>query len=101
MTTYNWKFLRTDGGKITYALCIGDRMKREVEDLGIASAIEISGEYEISNSINDLLADSKLYFEAKQRGKYYQRKVQYTVSGPFKTLQRKLEKAELKAKGNP
>ena len=88
----NWKYLRTSAGKVTYALCVGDRMTRELDDAGMVCACERSMPEEFENSVDDFLHDCKLAFEAKKRGEYYDRKVPYTASGPFGALQRKLAK---------
>lgn len=98
MTTMNWKILETKSGKISYALCIGEKLHREFIDVALCYAFEMNSGETFSNSINDFLADSKLYFEAKTRGEYYKRKFERTNSSDFRALQKKLEKAELKAK---
>ena len=95
---YNWKILETKAGKISYALCIGDKLDREFTDVSLCCAFEMNSGHEFSNSINDFLADSKLYFEAIQRGEYYQRKFERTESSSFRALQKKLEKTKKKVK---
>ena len=97
---YNWKYIETPTGKLSYALCLGDKMIRELTDIGLVCAIESSGQYELENSVDDFLADSKEHFEACQRGEYHKRKITRHESGPFKTLQRKIQKAEDKKKAN-
>ncbi len=96
MTTHNWKFIQTPTGKLTCALCIKDKAIREIDDIGLACAIEQSGNYEILNSINDLLSDSKAYFEAKQRGESPEYKVKRIPSSQFRADQNRIKKAEEK-----
>ncbi len=99
MTEYNWKFLQTDTGKLSFCLCIGEREYRETADVGIAAHIQSSGDFDIVGpSIDEFLADSKKVIEAKMEGRKVFHKIKRTPSGEFRTLQRRLEKAELKAK---
>ncbi len=98
MTTYNWKIIETEAGKISYALCIGERLQREFTDVALCCALQQNSDYEFENSIEDFLADSKLSFEAKQRGEYYKRNFERTNSSDFRALQKKLEKADKKSK---
>ena len=97
---YNWKVLSTKAGKLSYALCVGQKLDREFTDVALCCALEQNSGYEFDNSINDFLADSKLFFEAKQRGEYYKRKFELTNSQDFRSLQKKLEKGEKKKSRN-
>ncbi|MCK5609456.1 hypothetical protein KAR91_46715 [Candidatus Pacearchaeota archaeon] len=96
MTIHNWKFVQTPTGKLTYALCIKDKAIREIDDIGLACAIEQSGNYEIENSINDFLADSKAYFEEKQRGGSPEYKIKRIPSSQFRSDQNRIKKEEEK-----
>jgi hypothetical protein len=99
---YNWKIIQTKGDKkgknkkLTYAACIGDLMEREFKD--IANALIYEGKNSFTNSLNDFLRESKLAFEAEQRGEYYERKIERIDSASFKALQRKLNEGKEKDK---
>lgn len=69
MTAYNWKFLETAAGAVSFCLCIGDREFKETDDVGLAYHMEKSGKYKITGpTIDDFLEDSKKFIEAALAG---------------------------------
>lgn len=98
---YNWKVIETKSGKISFALCIGEKLHDEIIDINVAYQYEKEaikhGKYTFSNSIDDFLSCAKLEAESKMRGEYYKRKFERTNSSDFRSLQKKLEKAEKKS----
>ncbi len=86
----NWKIITTKKGRLTYAACNGDTMIREFSD--IAWALKYEQTKEFSNTLNDFMAEEKLAFEAEQKDKYFERKIERLDSTSFKALQRKINK---------
>lgn len=94
--TYNWKFIKTSSGNISYALCVGDKMIREYDgknfDLAYHREKDSSDKFE--NSVDDFLDDKNAEREARERGEYYKNKVETVDSTSFRALQRKIQKKE-------
>lgn len=96
MKTYNWKYIRTEKGKVTYALCVGDEMMREFTDFSLAYHREKDSKDEFQNSLEDYL-DSwnkirDLKPETRELMHLPQVKESIVDSVSFRALQRKIKK---------
>ena len=89
----NWKYLRTAAGKMSYAVCVGDRRKIEFSDVNLAYHYEKDHpEKEFEVSIDELMLDQKATAESKRNRTTYGSKIDFTDAAGFRALQRKLDK---------
>ena len=91
---YNWQYVKTKGGAVTFALCDGDKMVREFDSICYANIFEKEQDFTIKNSTEDFLRESKLFIEAKMRGEFYEKRTVFVDSSVFRALQRKLNKGK-------
>jgi hypothetical protein len=70
MTKYNWKYLKKGKGVI-FALCIGDKLVREVMSQESAAMFEaLHPDDEFENHIKDFMEKQLRIFYAKRNNKY-------------------------------
>ena len=94
--THQWKFIETPTGRLTFALCLGDRCVKEFDDINLAYAIDKSEKFKISNSIDEFLADSRRFFEDKKAGRRASHTVPRIRSSQFRADQNRIKKEEEK-----
>lgn len=102
---YNWKFIRTKGGKVSICLCIGDKLSRDFKsDFTKALMVERSGNYEFeprTQTVEKYLKEQKKVHEAYwQKNEKILPNIEFTDSLSFWAEQRKIKKEEEKATQN-
>ena len=89
---YNWKYIKTPKGKVTFAFCMGDKMLKEFDDIAQASHYE-KGFY-MENSLDKYFKYAKQKAEAKWSKSQYEESIEFIPAGLFRSLQTKIKKDE-------
>ncbi len=91
---HNWKFIITPSGNISFALCVGEELYREFNDVNNASIIEPN--YDIEGpTVDDFMKDEKRVIDTWNiERKRITHKIIRTKSSAFRALQKRIEKAK-------